>query len=361
MGREAPACRAVSDHGLWIFAQGGRHIRAASGGRGRPRAGRDRGGARPERGRDGAIECPGVRRPVSLHRGTRTPRRRRVEQEQSLPGRYLPPGRGRGRKQRQGSAPDPQGRFRAAHLRGGARRLDGGLAGLRARAGGGGIARHRHPAPPSHAVGPDPRGREKRPARRLSRLAAGGARDSQCRQGEFHRDDDRSQRPPVDQGKGAHQGGGFRSGWRRGGAGRRCGSAARGRGRQQGKGCGARRAAAGRGAGRHGRAGARDSRHDHLRIPLGKVDRALHQAHRRNDRGAQGQERAGAVGGASPGPQHQGGRRSELPQRPLPQPRREGGRHLYRHAACARATVLISPRPAPASWRTMSSARSSAA
>src|SRR5258706_16238191 len=100
MGRDAPACRAVSDHGLWIFAQGGRHIRAASGGRGRPRGGRDRGGGRPEGGRDGAIWGPGVRRPVSLYPGTRPPRRRPVEQEQSVPGGEPPPGGGGGKKKR---------------------------------------------------------------------------------------------------------------------------------------------------------------------------------------------------------------------------------------------------------------------
>ena len=146
------------------------------------------------------------------------------------------------------------------------------------------------------------------------------------------------------------------------------------------------------GSGRGRRSSPRPSRierrrhHDDLsrpRIPLRRMGRLLHQADRRHDRRAEERRRAGVLGRPAVDPRAEIDERHAVSQRPLPRPRREGRHQLHRRlgrlrrrerplhrcraptskarsAGCAPATACISPRPARASLRIISSAKSAA-
>ena len=110
---------------------------------------------------------------------------------------------------------------------------------------------------------------------------------------------------------------------------------------------------------------------------------ALHQADRRHDRRAEERRRAGVLGRPAVDPRAEVDQRHAVSQRSLPRPRRKGRHQLHRRvgrlrrrrrplhrcraptskarpAGCAPATACISPRPARASSRIISSAKSAA-
>ena len=103
---------------------------------------------------------------------------------------------------------------------------------------------------------------------------------------------------------------------------RRARSAWRKSGGRSEKGARGARSSSRRSSNRAGEAAAELSR-AHLRVPLGKVGRALYQADRRDDRGAEIGGRPGIPGRPAARPRGAVDRRFQLPQRLVPQPRRQ--------------------------------------
>ena len=273
---------------------------------------------------------------------------------------------------------------RSHHLDRGHGRRQGRLAGLRARRCLLREARDRHRAQASHQFRPHPLRRAPR-----RRVAADGARDHRGREAEIHRHDDRQQRPSDDPRKGA----------------RRCAVARPGAPKaaappaQPGAPAAAAPAAPAPPADPEQQPAEQpaaaelpanltpeQARAGQLRpvgIPHGEVGTRLYQAHRRHHRRAQERGRSGASGSvcrrsAAPRPAPirpiSTSSTAAAPRRPASSmstsgtasstrpaaTRRKGRTTKARSAACAPATASISPSSARASWRTMSSARSSA-